>query len=90
MRVRVSNTNISFYVSEKNKINMKVLHIMPMLGVGGASRVISDVLPRIDRAGIEVALLINKPSRVTPNVRIMDADLPGSRTSRYQRCSCSL
>lgn len=33
---------------------------MPMLGVGGASRIISEMLPRMNQANVEVALLISR------------------------------
>lgn len=38
---------------------MKVLHIMPMLGVGGASRLLSEITPMMNQQ-VETAFLINK------------------------------
>lgn len=37
---------------------MKVLHVISSLGIGGAERLISDMLPQMKTAGIDVSLLV--------------------------------
>ena len=40
---------------------MKVLHVMPMLGVGGVSRLISDILPLLNKKdNVDADFMINK------------------------------
>lgn len=37
---------------------MKVLHVISSLGIGGAERLISDMLPQMKTAGVDVSLLV--------------------------------
>lgn len=39
---------------------MKVLHVISSLAVGGAERLLSDLLPEIKKAGVDVGLLVYK------------------------------
>lgn len=55
---------------------MKVLHVISSLEIGGAQRLLSDLLPIQKQQGIEVSLLVLKSEETDFSKKVVDAGVP--------------
>lgn len=55
---------------------MKVLHVISSLEIGGAQRLLSDILPIQKQQGIDVSLLVLKTENNDFSRKVVDADVP--------------
>lgn len=55
---------------------MKVLHVISSLEIGGAQRLLSDLLPIQKQQGIDVALLVLKPKDNDFSKKVLEAGVP--------------
>lgn len=55
---------------------MRVLHVISSMEIGGAQRLLSDLLPLLKQDGIDVSLLVLKTENTGFTMKILDAGVP--------------